>query len=77
MSEHEIFVEKNCDLCPLTIDNELGRCPVAYLHLYDFDNLLDAARQALFSAGECSMRKVIEKNTTRKALPGQKTLPLV
>lgn len=77
MPEHEIFVEKNCFECPLTIDDRLAWCPVAFLHLYHFADLADEAKYALFQDGECSMRKVIEKNTTRKALPGQKALPLV
>ena len=77
MAEHEIFVEKNCFECPLTIDNELGWCPVAFLHQYNYDDLPDDAKHTLFSDGECAMRKVIEKNTTRKALPKQKTLPII
>ena len=77
MAGHEIFVEKNCDCCPLTIDNELGWCPIALIHLNYRDDLSDEAEQALFGDGECATRKVIEKNTTRKALPRQKTLPLI
>lgn len=75
MSSHEIFVEAQCFKCPLTIDGKLGWCPVAYLHLANFEELSDDVKKALFADDECSMRKVIETTTMRKVLPGQKTLP--
>jgi len=73
---HEIFVENQCRECPVTIDHELGWCPVAFLHLYHFADLSDEAKQVLFRGGECAMRKVIESNTSPKVVPVQKTLPM-